>query len=81
MNAKEITVKIAEIVAEQEKIFSQMEALPPGQDDEWTRLRAEHKSLTKKLVVLQDDLIDQLPLVETVDTRSDDEIFQDMTNS
>ena len=81
MNAKEIEAKIAGVVAEQKNIDQKMEALAPGNDKEWTRLMSLRKELTKKLVVLQDKLIDQIAPVKNVDTRSDDEIFQDMTNN
>ncbi|MEN6396677.1 MAG: hypothetical protein ABFC78_09365 [Methanoregula sp.] len=81
MNAEEIRAKIAEIVSEQDIIDKKIGALAPGHDDEFTRLMNVRRELTKKLVPLQDNLIDTYPKIERIDTRTDDEIMQDMTNS
>ena len=81
MNAEEIKVKIAEIVAEQDELDRKMEMIAPCHSEEFTEMMNARRELTKKIIPLQDALIDMIPLHEIVDTRTDEQIFEDMTNN
>ena len=81
IKVEKIEARIAEIITEQDELDREMAALAPGRDEEFTQMMNARKALTKKIVPLQDALIDLLPWHEVIDTRADEEIFRDMTNN